>query len=58
MIKKQVESIYKETHPDFRTWDKGRKRLSWDLFTDSLCKDGEITNHQYFSWVRPNFIEK
>jgi hypothetical protein len=58
MIKKQVESIYKELHPDFKDWDKGRKRLSWDILTDSLCKSGDITSNQYSNWIRPNFIEK
>lgn len=57
MIKKEVESLFKECHPDIKSWDKGRKRLAWDLFTDALCKDGEITDNQYFKWVRPNFIE-
>ena len=26
---------------------------SWSNFTDSLCKDGQVTLRQYESWVSP-----
>lgn len=29
------------------------KRESWSYFTDSLCKDGMITQKQYDNWSNP-----
>jgi len=39
--------------------DRGVKRDSsmrceaWNQYTDILCKDGAITDHQYMTWVCP-----
>ena len=33
--------------------DKVAMRESWNNFTDSLCKDGEITESQYNTWSNP-----
>ena len=33
--------------------DKVALRESWNNFTDSLCKDGEITDYQYNNWSNP-----
>jgi hypothetical protein len=26
---------------------------TWNNYTDFLCKDGQITEHQYDTWVQP-----
>lgn len=28
-------------------------QFAWECFTDSLCKDGEITMQQYETWTFP-----
>ena len=33
--------------------DKVALRESWNNYTDSLCKDGLITEHQYETWANP-----
>jgi hypothetical protein len=30
----------------------------WSYFTDSLCKDRQITSHQYESWATPNWPKR
>jgi len=29
------------------------RREAWNNFTDALCKDRQITNHQYDTWTNP-----
>ena len=29
------------------------RREAWNNFTDSLCKDRQITEHQYETWTNP-----
>jgi len=33
--------------------DDPMRREAWNNYTDQLCKDGQITDHQYSSWVHP-----
>lgn len=33
--------------------DKPAIREAWNNYTDSLCKDGFITPHQYDTWSGP-----
>lgn len=33
--------------------DKVANREMWNAWTDSLCKDGIITEHQYNTWTYP-----
>lgn len=33
--------------------DKVALREAWNNYTDSLCKDGMITEHQYDTWSNP-----
>ena len=33
--------------------DKPAQSEAWNDWTDSLCKNREITLHQYESWVNP-----
>lgn len=28
-------------------------RTNWNDYTDYLCKDGQITDHQYNTWTNP-----
>ncbi len=35
--------------------DSGARTQAWDWFTDSLCKDGAITESQYMRWTTPSF---
>lgn len=44
-----VQEVYEQDGlPDYPA-----RSESWNNFTDSLCKDGEITLRQYESWVAP-----
>jgi hypothetical protein len=45
--KKDVEMLFKEMHPDFKSYDKHKARLCWDVLVDSLCKDHHIRLHSY-----------
>lgn len=33
--------------------DRPAKCEAWNNFTDSLCKSGQISIHQYETWVNP-----
>ena len=33
--------------------DKPLRRQLWNDFTDSLCKEGRITQKQYDTWTQP-----
>ena len=58
MNKKQAEEIFKiEILPFFKNDDKPAKREAWHNFTDSLCRDGQITMKQYESWLNPRFVK-
>lgn len=58
MNKKEVEKYFKETYyPEYKEKDKHAQRLAWDFLTDGLCKSGRITQKQYETWERPNFIK-
>lgn len=56
MNKGQVLRLFRETHSEFLKKYKGdriAKWEAWNIFTDGLCKDGEITVKQYESWDNP-----
>ena len=58
MTKKEAVSIFRETiAPEiFKTYgrnDKPAIREAWNNWTDSLCKDGQITMRQYETWTHP-----
>ena len=42
-----------EWQPDSVRSDLIAKRESWNNFTDSLCKDGNISLEQYENWGQP-----
>ena len=33
--------------------DRAAIRTAWNDFTDMLCKDGQITQKQYDTWIPP-----
>ncbi len=37
--------------------DKPARRMAWNDWTDSLCKNGEITQKQYATWTAPRWLE-
>lgn len=61
MTKREAESLFRCTvMPLLRdneraqgTVDRGARRFAWDVFTDSLCKAGKITQAQFANWHRP-----
>lgn len=61
MNKKEAEKLFKENvMPSIREAferdgkrDLPARREAWNNFTDSLCKDGEISLKQYESWLHP-----
>ena len=58
MTKKQAELFFKEeTILDLDKKDKILIRTTWNDFTDSLCKDGQISEKQYNNWDYPRFCK-
>jgi len=58
MTKKQAETLFKDCYlPFIPKNDKPALREAWNNFTDSLCKNGEITLRQYETWTHPRFIK-
>lgn len=66
VTKKEVEKLFKESimpsirrrfekddKPDYIARTEG-----WNEFTDSLCKEGEITLKQYNNWRCPKICGK
>lgn len=61
VTKKAAESIFRENlseakakgHWTYRASDKVALREAWNNYTDSLCKDGLITERQYETWTNP-----
>jgi hypothetical protein len=45
----QVKAAYEQ---DGRK-DRVARSEAWNNFTDALCKDRQITMHQYESWTHP-----
>tara|TARA_R100001594_G_C3993356_1_gene252920 strand:+ start:398 stop:637 length:240 start_codon:yes stop_codon:yes gene_type:complete len=42
----------------FKGVDKCMRREAWNNWTDSLCKDGRISDWQYENWSQPDCCEK
>ena len=58
MTKKQAELFFKEeTLLDLNKKDKILIKTEWNNFTDSLCKDGQISEKQYNNWDYPRFCK-
>lgn len=58
MTKKQAELSFKEMMGEsLKTSDKIAIRTAWHMYTDSLCKDGQISQRQYDRWTSPRFCK-
>lgn len=58
ITKKEAEKIFKEEiliHLNKK--DKVLVRTSWNDFTDTLCKDNQISENQYNNWTQPIFCK-
>ena len=61
VTKKAAEFIFRENLREakakgywtYRASDKVALREAWNNYTDSLCKDGLITERQYETWSNP-----
>ena len=62
LTKKAALTVFKEEMALAKSasggWNYGEKdsiakREAWNVYTDSLCKDGIITEHQYNTWANP-----
>lgn len=59
LTKKQAletfKSVLKENQESYNLIIKDRTALreAWNNYTDSLCKDGMITERQYETWTNP-----
>jgi len=52
LTKKQALQMFLEFYEGPRG-DVIWKREAWNNFTDSLCKDRQISSHQYDTWTNP-----
>ena len=65
MTKKEVEEQFKEfilpaikkQYEQDGERDMVARREAWNNYTDSLCKDGEITLSQYENWTHPRVCQ-
>ena len=58
MTKRQAEQIFKSgILPTLNRKDKPLLREVWNNWTDSLCKNGDITDSQYNRWQHPSFCK-
>lgn len=55
MTKKQATAIFMREYGDgLSMTDVIANREQWNYFTDSLCKNGYISQWQYNNWDNPN----
>ena len=54
-IKDFIESNYRDRYNLLRALNADRHtvQFEWDVYTDYLCKCGDITMQQYESWTFP-----
>jgi hypothetical protein len=52
LTKKQVLEMFRDNYVGARG-DVVWKRETWNNFTDTLCKDRQITERQYETWAAP-----
>lgn len=56
MTKVQAVANFKETHADFMKKNKKDKiaiKTAWNDYTDSLMKNGDISENQNSNWSQP-----
>lgn len=52
-FREEILPVIKENYEQDGITDKPARREAWNNFTDSLCKDGQITLKQYETWDNP-----
>lgn len=52
-FKAGVIPYIREAYEQDGRMDRVARREAWNNFTDVLCKDGNITAHQYDTWEHP-----
>lgn len=56
MTKQQATAEFKEMYPNYKQETKAdycKMQLIWSTYVDGLCKDGQITQKQYDTWLAP-----
>ncbi len=58
MTKKEAIAEFRANHlpvlrEHYSPTDRIAFRTAWNNYTDSLCKAGQITEHQYMTWIGP-----
>jgi len=54
MTKREALSLFRiEILPSIPAIDKVARRCAWNDYTDALCKNRTITEHQYNNWTNP-----
>lgn len=54
MTKAEALKLFREIISyNFPRGDVTMRREAWNNFTDSLCKDRQITSKQYDTWTNP-----
>ena len=64
ITKKQVVRIFREEYmPALREQERlngkidlGARRMAWSVLTDSMNKEGLITDSQIFRWTAPKIV--
>lgn len=51
-VTEQCREVFRES-PELYRGDDCAKREYFNDYTDMLCKDGQITSHQYSTWSNP-----
>lgn len=59
MTKKQAEADFKAYYlPNLNRSDYPLLCMTWNDYTDMLCKNGDISSNQYNNWGHPSFIKR
>ena len=52
-FRREIMPFIRYAHEQNGVIDRPRRLEAWNVFTDILCKLGEITDHQHETWVGP-----
>ena len=47
----------RENYEQYGVIDVPARREAWNDWMDVLCKDGDVTEHQYNNWCLPDELE-
>jgi len=57
IFKNEILPDIKEVEKHYTAKDICMRSLEWSCFTDSLCKNGDITESQYNRWSTPSICK-